>query len=58
MLYEVITQKIFKSLPNAQLKAKQIIASLMAWAQFARIEKNNEDFDLMTQMILDELMIN
>lgn len=52
------TQQIFKSLPNAQLKAKQIIASLMAWAQFARIEKNNEDFDLMTQMILDELMIN
>ncbi|MFM9945352.1 MAG: TetR/AcrR family transcriptional regulator [Bacteroidia bacterium] len=52
------TQKVFKPLSNAQLKAKQIIASLMALVQFARIEKNKTDFDLMTQMILDELKIN
>lgn len=52
------TQKVFKQLPNSQLKAKQIIASLMAMVQFARIEKNKTDFELMTKMILDELKIN
>ncbi len=52
------TQKVFKPLPNTKLKAKQIIASLMALVQIARIEKNKTGFDLMTQMILDELTIN
>lgn len=50
-------QKVFKILPNSELKAKQIIASLMAFAQFARIEKKTSDFESMTQMILEELII-
>tara|TARA_R110000868_G_scaffold322453_8_gene583406 strand:+ start:403 stop:963 length:561 start_codon:yes stop_codon:yes gene_type:complete len=51
------TQSIFKPIASHELKAKQIIASLMAVAQFARIEKSKSDFDLMTQMMLEELII-
>lgn len=58
ILQEGQTQNIFKHLPDTSLKARQIIASLMALVQFARIEKKQTDFDLMTQMILDELKLN
>lgn len=58
ILQEGQTQKVFKPIPDSKLKAKQIIASLMAWAQFSRIENNNTDFDMMTQMILEELKVN
>lgn len=58
ILEEGQAQKDFKPLPNAPLKAKQIMANLMALAQVARLEQNSGDFDMMTQMILDELTAN
>ncbi len=58
ILDEGQNQNVFKSFENTELKAKLIITNLMALVQIARIEKNNESFDIMTKMILDELLIN
>lgn len=54
-LREGIDQNIFRPLANPQLKAKQLIASLMAMAQFARLDEGESDFDAMASMMLNEL---
>lgn len=48
-------QGLFKPLFNTEMKAKQIIAGLMTISQLSRIEKNNDSFDQMTEMIWEEL---
>lgn len=58
ILDEGKNKTIFKSFNKTELKAKLIITNLMALVQISRIEKNNESFDIMTNMILDELLIN
>lgn len=56
ILHEGSSQGIFKKFSNNKLKAKQIMASLMALVQIARIEQNNEEFEVITKMIKDELL--
>lgn len=50
-------QKIFKPLTNTKLKAKLMIAQLMALVQIARIEKNKQSFDISAQLLLNELIL-
>ncbi|MCB9034912.1 MAG: TetR/AcrR family transcriptional regulator [Chitinophagales bacterium] len=57
ILKEGQTQKIFKPIQHTTLKAKQIVISLMALVQVARIENSQNDFNQMTKMILNELLI-
>lgn len=56
ILEEGQQQKVFQAFPNTKLKAKLIVAQLMAVAQIARIEKSSKSFDQMTQLILNELI--
>lgn len=57
ILQEGQSQKVFRSLVNTEMKAKQIMASLMTMSQLSRIEKDSTAFEQMTQMIIDELTI-
>lgn len=50
--------KVFKPHDDTNLKAKMIMANLMAMLQIARIEKSIKSFDKMTQMMLEEFIIN
>lgn len=50
-------ENTIRSFPNTELKAKMLVANLMALVQVARIEQNPKSFDQMTQLMLNELLI-
>ncbi len=58
ILEEGHSQNTIKVMTDVPLKAKMIIANLMALIQITRIEKSKELFDQMTGLILAELTIN
>lgn len=57
ILEDGIDQQSFKSIANPRLKAKHIISSLMALVQIARIENDDQSFSEVTQLILDDLIV-
>lgn len=57
ILEEGQSKKMFKPLVNTDMKAKQIISSLMTMSQLARIEGDDKPFEQMIQMIVNELKI-
>jgi TetR/AcrR family transcriptional regulator, transcriptional repressor for nem operon len=58
ILEEGQLQNTFKPMADIRLKAKMIIANLMALIQIIRIEKSEKLFDQMTDLILAELAVN
>lgn len=58
ILEEGHKERSFRSFDEPKIKAKVIMANLMAIVQIARIEKNTKSFDQMTKMMLDDIKIN
>ncbi|MAX80916.1 MAG: TetR family transcriptional regulator [Crocinitomicaceae bacterium] len=55
ILTDGIEQQVFKKITHPRLKAKQIISSLMALVQIARMENDNQPLDQIPQLILEDL---